>query len=523
MRGFAGAMIRTTILAFTVLAAAPAFAHEHAKNKDGAASAGTVAFRNGCSPAVQPALQNAVAGLHSFDWVAPAFLEITKREPGCAAAWWGAAMSVRGNPLGGSLDAEAFKSGRSYLDQARKRKASGQERAFIDALDVYYRNYKGGHAERTRAYEQAMRNVYEAGTDDPEAATFYALAILEAVDLNDKAYTRQIKAGAILEPMLTAHPDHPGVPHYLIHAYDYAPLAGRAVEAARRYAAALPGSPHARHMPSHIFTILGLWPESITANENTARALDASAPNLDIVDSHGFDFIAYARLQLGQDKKVGDGLAAYRTKNETNTLGEARYALERGDWRAATAITVSKDSPLDQATARFARSYGAARNGNAETAAAEWRALTALRPAVVKSDGEYWAALVDIYARTAQAWIEKARGNTAQARSIMADAAARDDSREKHIYLENKLLPMREVYAELLLETGDAAQALKEFERSLAASPNRFRSFAGAARAAAAGGDSAKTRDWSTKLVTLAESADTERPELAAARATLAK
>ena len=217
-----------------------------------------VAFENSCAAGVQNDLQAAVARLHSFEASADTFRAVAEKDKGCAIAWWGAAMAARGNPLGGDLDAESLKTGRAFIERAKAVKTTPRERAFIDALAVYYRDFRG-QAERTKAYEAAMEKLAVANAADVEAKTFHALAILEAVDLFDKTYARQLKAGAILEEIWRSHPDHPGAPHYLIHAYDYAPLAERALPAARRYAAMDTSSPHARHMPAHIFTMLGLW------------------------------------------------------------------------------------------------------------------------------------------------------------------------------------------------------------------------------------------------------------------------
>jgi tetratricopeptide (TPR) repeat protein len=494
---------------------------------------GTVSFPTSCATSVAKPFETAVARLHSFDHHAvDAFTAIAKADRNCAMAWWGAAMSVRGNPLGGALDADALRQGPAFLRRAKAAQPKTErERTFIEALEIYYRDYgRGGHAARTQAYEAAMERLSSAYPDDPEATAFYALAVLEAVDLTDKTYARQLKAAKILEDLWARRPEHPGAPHYLIHAYDYAPLAERGLAAARRYAAIAPASLHARHMPSHIFTMLGLWEESIAANESAAQLAPALSPQaattgpaaLDVRNLHGFDFMAYARLQLAQDKRVAEGLELLRRSRKLFSLVEARYALERGDWSAAATLKRESGWPVLDAITRFTRALGLARTGQVAAAKSELRALRALREPIRRSESDYWASLVDVYARAADAAIALTERRTADARSLMREAADLDDAREKHIYLENKFVPMRELYGELLLDVGQPAEALAAFEASLKASPNRFRSYLGAARAAKLLGQADAARQWYSKLEQLTAKADTIRLEIAEARAFLA-
>jgi hypothetical protein len=478
-----------------------------------------VAFDNSCAAGVQSDLQSAIARLHSFEASADTFRAVAEKDKGCAIAWWGAAMAARGNPLGGDLDAESLKTGRSLLERAKAIKTTPRERAFIEALGVYYRDYRA-QAERTKAYEAAMEKLSAPYVADAEAKAFYALSILEAVDLFDNTYARQLKAGALLEEIWRDHPAHPGAPHYLIHAYDYAPLAERALPAARRYAAIETSSPHARHMPSHIFTMLGLWRESIEANRKAHAALHAShnGADSDTGSLHGFDFIAYARLQLADDDEVKAGIKSLNERGKRLPLAEARYVLERAAWSEAGALAVPTDEPVAAANVRFVRALALAHLGNAKEARSEWRALGALRAGVQRSDGAYWASLVDIYLGAADAWIAQAEGRTDYARDKMAAIADADDAREKHIYLENKLVPMRELLGELLLEQRRPREAAAAFEAALKASPNRFRGFLGAARAAKAAGDAAAAREWYGKLIALVGESN-GRPEIAEARA----
>jgi hypothetical protein len=520
---------RTLTAALLSMAAAVACAlpparadHAHIGTGD-TATFGAVNFENSCVLSVQARFRTAVAKLHSFAAEAKDFIEVAKNDPSCAIAWWGAAMAARGNPLVGELDRDGLKVGRDYLGRAGTLKTTPRERAYIDALLIYYQEYpSGGQLARTRAYKAAMERVFTAHPDDAEAAAFYGLAIVESVDLNVRNYDQQLKAGKVLEALLTQHADHPGGLHYLIHAYDFAALAERGLAAARRYAAAAPASYHARHMPAHIFTMLGLWEESIRANRDSNAVIDPAhaddAVGGDIAGLHAFDFITYARLQLAQDRWVAADLEAMRKAGRAATLMKARYVLERGDWQAAADFPLVGDGGFDDVTTRFARALGAARLGQAERARTELGSLRALRSAIEQASGTYWAGLVDIYARAADGWIARAAGHPDEGLKQMSEAAKLEDGREKSIAMENKLLPMRELLGEYLLEIGRPVPAELAFAKSLENAPNRYRSLLGGARAAKTAGDARKARDYYGKLLKLTLSADSRSPEISEAR-----
>ena len=480
---------------------------------------GTVSFANSCAAAVQPALQLAIAKLHSFEAEASDFTGVTRRDPGCAIAWWGAAMAARGNPLGGALDAQSLAVGRRDVDKALAVKsASPREKALIGAMDTYFRAYPDTIA-RGRAYSEKMDAVHAAYPDDPDIAALDGLAIIEGVDLNDKTYARQKRAGAILQAVMKAHPENPGAPHYLIHAYDYTALAPEAVHAAEVEAKISPASSHAQHMPAHIWSMLGRWDNSIDANRRSEfiaePASDHDPVKGDIVFSHAFDFIAYARLQKGEDRHVAQDLVALRAKSGPEggmpTIVVARYALERGDWRDAARVPVPDDA-FDAVMARFTRAYGAARAGDVTQAKAEVATLKALRGPVAAGAGEYWGQFVDIYADAADSWILKDEGRADAALALARKAADADDGHEKHIYLENKILPMREALGDMEAALGHPREALVAYEASLKLAPERYRSFLGAAQAAEAAGDRAAAKGWSGKLLALAKDGDKARP-----------
>lgn len=487
---------------------------------------GTVHFANSCSPAAQASLNLAIAKLDSFEADPADFAEPLRHDKHCAIASWGAAMAARGNPLGGMLDAKAIAVGKTYIERARAAgAATPRETELIDALAVYYGLFPD-NLTRARAYAAKMDALHAAYPNDPDIAVFDGLAIIEGADLNDKTYARQKRAGAILEAVMAAHPENPGAPHYLIHAFDYPPLAEMAVHAAEIYPTLATASSHAQHMPSHIWSMLGEWDKSIAANRQSEFVADPTSAHDalkgDIVFEHAFDFVAYARLQKGEDLHVAQDLAAYRASGRSMPLLDiARYALERSEWGEAARVPVPNDA-FDAVLARFTRAYGAARAGNIQQAEAELIALKALRAPIAQAAGEYWAQSDDIYADAAQAWILKAQGKTDAALALMRKAANDDDGHGKHIYLENKLLPMRESLADMELATGRPKGALADYDQSLKLSPNRYRSFRGTAQAAEAAGDKARARDEWMKLIALAKDGDHTHPGYVEAKAYLA-
>jgi hypothetical protein len=502
---------------------------------------GKVHFPVSCSATAQQQFDRAVALLHSFFFpeTIKAFTAVTETDPTCAMGYWGLAMSQRSNPLILPLDVAALKRGWEAVEKA---KAAGpktpREQEYIGAMEAYFQEPdQGGYKQRVEAYERAMEQLHQRYPDDPEAAIFYALALNEAVDHADRTYARQLKAGTLLEKIFVEQPDHPGVAHYIIHTYDFAPLAQRGLPAARRYAAIAPSSPHALHMPSHIFSMLGLWQESIQGNLASAAAAKAyAAKHLpgQILWLHMDDFRIYAYLQGSQDqqaKRIVDERNAIekvtpvRLPNDTAYAAiPVRYAIERSEWSAAAALEVYPSQyPQAEAIMQFGRALGAARSGNVPNAREAIDRLQSLGDALTQAQQAYWADQVEIQRKAAMAWVAHAEGKPAEALELMRAAADLEDASEKHIAMENRLVPMRELLAEMLLEFNDPAKALHEFEASLQKAPNRFRSFYGAARAAERAGQPQQTKTFYEQLVVLCSQADTERPELTAAKAFLAK
>ena len=501
---------------------------------------GRVHFKTSCSPEAQKQFERALAMLHSFFFpeTVKAFTAIPATDPSCAIAYWGIAISQRPNPLVGPFDAATLKRG---LDAIEKGEAIGpktqREVDWLAALKEFYRDSdKVDQDTRTRNYEKAMERLVAKYPDDVEAKIFYALALNETFD--HKSMEPLLKAIAILEPIDKKYPDHPGVTHYLIHSYDFPAIAKRGVPAANKYAKIAPSAPHAQHMPSHIYSMVGMWQESVmsnwrsvvVANDYVAKAkLDGTLGGV----PHAYDFMAYAYLQLGQDLKargliqdtvsikkvIGVPLAGATARAAV----PARYMLERQDWQGAAQLQpLGTGYPMAEAITHFARAMGAARGGDGAAAQADIEKLKQQRAALEKAGQGYWAGQVEIQILGAQAWTAQGQGNRSDALKFMRAAADLEDASEKHVAMENRLYPMRELLADMLLAQGEAAAALKEYETALKNAPMRLRGFYGAAKAAEVSGDAKKAREYFEKLARLTRYADGDRPELREAKQRLA-
>ena len=491
---------------------------------------GKVSFPTSCDPKVQAQFERGVAMLHSY-WFLRArktFEAVLQDDPNCAMAYWGVAVDLLGNTLVGPPPRPDAQAAWEALEKARAIGPKTQrERDWIEALSAYYRDHdKVAVDARLRAYNSAMEQMAQRYPDDYEAKVFYALTLQASAPTSDTTYANQLKSAAILEQLYHQNPQHPGVSHFLIHAYDYPPLADKGLAAARRYAGLAPAVPHARHMPSHIYSMLGLWEESIASN--------ASSIEIQPDYYHASDFTVYAHLQLAQDAKaramIDKSLATPDRGDRPITFVHftaraampARYALERGDWAGAVALPVAASRyPQADSITRFTRALGMARNGDIVNAKAEIEAIKALRDALAKANQAYWADRSEEQMLAVTAWIAFKEGDRDRAPKLMRAAADGEDGSVKHVAMENRLYPLRELLADLLLEMGQPADALKEYEAALAANPNRYRGFLGAARAAEKAGDRKKAADYFAKLVALSSKADTERPEIRQAKAFL--
>lgn len=508
---------------------------------------GKVHFPTSCSPGAQVQFDRAVALLHSF-WFGEAirdFKAVAATDPNCAMAHWGLGMAYLGNPLAGPPTARGLQEGAAAVARARAIGAkTPRENDYIAALDTYYRDHdKVDHRTRAVAYEKAMEALAGRYPQDTEATIFYALALNITLDPADKAYANQLKAAGLLEKVFAAQPEHPGVAHYLIHSYDFPPIASKGLPAAKRYAGIAPAAPHALHMPSHIFTRLGYWQESIDTNKasaDSARAelreakLEAGSYNA----LHAMDYIVYAALQLGKEREVEAVLEEMRgiTKLDVEhfaaafafTASPARATLERRRWAEAAALPLHPTSlswqkfPQAESINVFARGLGAARAGDAATARRELGRLEGLRDAMRAAKNAYWANQAEVQRLAVAGWIARAEKRDDEAVSLLRQAADREGATEKHPVTPGAVLPAREMLGDLLMELGKPAEALREYEASQRTDPWRLNGLAGAARAAELAGDRARARELYAQLVDLTRTADTLRPEITRARAYLA-
>lgn len=513
--------------------------HEHAAPSD--TRIGKVDFQTSCRPEVRETFNEAVALLHSF-WFAEsrrAFEAVLQADPGCAMAYWGIALTHWSNPFAGVRSAQVIALGSAAIASAR---AVGQptprEQGYIEAVGrLFADDDPATQRQRVLDYEAAMTRVADANPSDVEARIFQALAIAQAALPTDKTYARQLQAGALLEPLFARMPDHPGLAHYIIHAYDAPPLAPKALPAARAYAAIAPDVPHALHMPSHTFTRVGLWRDSVASNIRSADAAEQHGATGEVL--HALDYLTYAYLQMGMDAQAGDAVqraqqllrAGGSDAGAATPMGlanpfaaaaiPARYALERRQWAEAAQLPVvpTPAPPYIQAMTHFARALGLARTGRVAEARTEVAQLRALQAREAELKDDYWAGIIDIQRRAAEAWVLFAQGQRDEGIALMRTAAEAEDATDKAAVTPGPLAPAREMLAEMLLEAGRPEQALAEFDAVIAREPNRFLALYGAGQAAGRMGRSGQAKGYYTTLAEVCEGAGSERPELRQARA----
>jgi len=519
MVAFAGA----TLISF----AQPAFAQVD----DG--KLGKVHFETSCKPEAQKLFDQAMLYQHSFWYRASqkVFEDVLKADPECGIAYWGIALSVLLNPHV-APPAKNLAEGAAAIAKGQSVGAKTQrERDYIDALAVMYAGYdKVDHRTRIQAYSKAMEQLAQRYPNDDEAQIHYALSLNTSASAADKTYANQLKGAAILEPIFARQPRHPGVAHYLIHLYDYPPIAEKGLDAAKIYAKIAPDAAHAQHMPSHIFTRVGFWQESIDSNKVAQRVAKEASDFHDQL--HAMDYQVYAYLQLGQDAKAKallDEMPSVTGFTETFLVGPyaiavspARYAIERDDWKAAASLEV-RPSPLAQVQAitYFARALGASRSGNPEAAKADIAKLGELRDKLLEAKDGYWSEQVDIQQKIASAWVLYAEGKYDDALKAMSAAADAEDKTEKHPVTPGVPKPARELDGGMLLERGMPNEALVAFEATFKKEPNRLGAYLGAGKAAEKAGDSSKARTYYEKVVAIAAEADKTRTDVADARAYL--
>jgi len=506
------------------------------------AKLGKVNFPTSCNPAAQKEFEVAMAYYHSFAWpeLKTALERVLQADPACGMAHWGRALGLLDNPFQwpGSLSPKILADGQASLDAARAAGLKTQrERDYVEALATFFKDAdKVPHRTRATAFETAMQGVAARNPADTEATILYALVLSANFDPTDKKYTNQLRATQLLEPIFLKQPDHPGVAHYLIHSFDYPPIAPQGLDAARRYATIAPDAAHAQHMPSHIFTRVGYWRESVESNRQSAR-VDADRTGN---SPHAYDYMVYAQLQLGQDRAAAEVLSqATRVAAKPDNLAgayayaamPARLALERRAWSEAAKLPLEpgadaypwKKYPQAEAVNAFARGIGAAMSGDVAAAEVETARLRSLRDTAAERKIAYWAEQIDIQAEIVRGLTSCAAAKPGECVAILRAAAVREDATEKHAVTPGPIVPAREVLATVLLKEGKPADALRDFEAVLAKEPNRYRAFAGAMQAAERAGDAKKTAFFAERLIEQTGAADSAPPEIAEARRVLGR
>ena len=526
------ALAVATLFAFALIyPLTNALAHDDAAGPRGA-KLGKVQFKTTCSAEAQKQFEVALARLHSFHFpeTINAFNAVTKIDSSCGIAYWGLAVANRPNPLVGPWDKATLQRGLDWVNKGESVGAKSQrERDWLAAIKLFYQDHETlDQTTRTANYEKAMERLAKKYPDDVEAQIFHALALNEVFDHKDMQPL--LKAARILDPLDKKYPEHPGITHYLIHSYDFAPIAQKGIPAANKYASIAPAAPHALHMPSHIYSMVGMWNESIQANlksnqESVRYSTEAKLDGVLAGVPHANDFMTYAHLQLGQDRKAKALIA--ESERMTKVIGPvsagqmaraavpARYYLERQDWQGAAQLKPLGTPWLPaEAITHFARAMGGARSGDTAAAKADLQKLQDLRSALENAKQSYWAEQVEIQVLASTAWLANAAGDRGEARKYMRAAADLEDATEKHVAMENRLYPMRELLGDMLREHGDDAAALKEYQVSMKNAPKRLRGFYGAAMAANGTGQKKLAATYWAKLAELTKNADSERWEM---------
>lgn len=482
-----------------------------------------VQFDNSCAADVKEEMNHAVTLLHSFEYVQTIlmFNEISEQDPGCAMAHWGAAMSIW-HPLWNRPSEAELEAGALHLAATNDLDMTPREAAYIGALKTFFSSTdRSTHLVRARAFGDKMADVYATNLDDPEATVFYALALLAGADPRDKSYARQYKSAALLNWVQSSQPTHPGVLHYLIHSYDYPGLAHLALSSAKTYADAAPDSAHAQHMPSHIFTRLGLWERSLSSNHDSTRSaaeftISAGLPGHYDEGLHSIDYLMYAMLQSARDDEAKDLLVRLGNITRTDTenfkvaytyaAAPARYTLERRQWEEAAKLEyVRKNFAWDdfgwaKSIHFFARGLGAARSGDLHQAREELQVIRKLQSEMSANEIPYFREEIQVQIDSLSSWLLLAEGDTAGALALASAAADREDAVDKHPVTPGEVLPARELYADMLREAGQYGAALENYLIVLQSSPNRLNALIGVALAAAESGDATLASSYWQKI-----------------------
>lgn len=507
-----------------------------------AESFGEVDFSLSCNYETRATFDLALSLLHSFEYAEAekAFVKVIDMDPDCAMAYWGVSMSIF-HSLWMQSDVSYLEKGEKLLKIANRLPKSDLEKDYLDAISVFYTDWENiDKPTRLTLYEKKMETLYYKHEGNIEAAVFYALAIRAAADPDDKSYSRQKKSGKILESLLAEKPNHPGIAHYIIHNYDYPELAEKGLSTARRYAEIAPASAHAQHMPSHIFTRLGLWDESISTNINSASSANCYGANVNpgatwSQEIHAVDYLVYAYLQNGNNQKAQEHLQEIQAITSVFPKQDfaaayaliaipVRMVLENKQWENASNLQLPtidftwETLHWETAMLHFARALGFSHTGNVTAAETELAALEALHQKLLNAKEEYKAKQVDIQVHSAKAWVAFAKGNKAEAITLMKKAAYLENLTTKHPVTPGEVLPADELLGDLLLALNQPVEALEAYELNLKGHPNRFNGIYGAAVAAKASGNQEKALSYFKALLKLTENSNSNRPELKEAK-----
>ena len=509
---------------------------------------GDVSFALSCRYDLRETFNLGLSLMHSFEYAEAekAFVSVLDQDPECLMAYWGTAMSILNHPLSFKQNSKSLERGEKLLKVAQTLTPNNdREKDYIDAVTVYFNDWQNLDTKtRKLNYESKMEELYNKYPGDVETAVFYSLAVLATADLNDKSYIKQKKSGQILEKLFETNPNHPGIAHYIIHNYDSPELAHLALNTARKYAVIAPASAHAQHMPSHIFTRLGLWNESINSNIDSANSAVCYAesvnPNANWVSEiHALDYLVYAYL------KMGDNVRAQTEMNKMIEIKEvfpsdhfasayaliavpSRLAVENKDWQLATELELPKTNldwnkaPWPKAMLHFSRALGFTNTGNSTAAQKELDILIDLRERLNEAKNSYESGQVTIQIESIRGWIEYSKGNTEKAIEYMKLASKLESETTKAAVTPGEIIPAEELLADLYMLTGKHKEALKSYELNLKGRPFRFNGLYGAAKAAQKLDNNELAAYYFKKLINVSEDVNSTRPELSEAKDFLA-
>ncbi len=495
---------------------------------------GDVDFETSCNEEAQQNFEVGLGLLHHM-WYAraeDAFDEVVDADPECAMGYWGIAMTQY-TPLWYPPEDDAVETGQQAVEQARDLEADEREEAFIEAIGAFFDDYDGDQfSEHEAAFYDGWQQAHERDEDDIEAKSFYALAILATAPVITEEYEEQRRAGQMMEEVLEEQPRHPAGHHYLIHAYDFPPLAEDAEEVARDYADIAPAVPHALHMPAHIFVRLGEWDDVIEWDTRAAEVAEEQQVNgqtaMDFY--HSLDYVVYAYLQQGLDddaEETAEWFAGVEEPQEILAVAypavaiPARIAVEQRDWEQAAELEPlhADDIPLErwpvvELVKYTVQTTGAAFSDDVEAAQQHFERVDELNDEVAEENDPHWAPHAQAYRDFAQAIVDFGEGHTDVAVEKLEEVADFQDSFDKHPTMPGRIIEAREYLGMMLYIDGQYARALDNYEAALEMTPNRYHLYYGAAISAREDGQTELAAEYFNDLVELADPNEVDRPEV---------